>query len=485
MKKAIRFFTFVSFLALFLSNCTKESNPIAIEPDDQVKAFINVNLLSMMDEKVDTNQTVLIEGKKITVIGPSNEVAIPENVTFIDGEGAYLMPGLADMHMHTREDWLDSRWPVSPLYLYLANGVTTIRDFGPNGNDLTYSLRWRDEINSGTMIGPTLYTSGLNVRYDTGITLSPQEIVQWNYTQGFDFLKIYSYVSYADFQAAMATAQQLGMYTTGHIPYPVGLDLVIAEGYDEIAHVEELDWEFVEFNRDTVMAWGNWLPYLIGCVLQQNDVTSDFDLGDFQARYGDRLAAVISILQSNNIPLCTTMIVDDLLVEKLFTPGTFLSRPEIIYMPQDYLTAFNQGVEKHQRQFQGIEYLATFKYGFDKMLLDELHRAGVRLLLSTDAGTATMGIVPGFSIHDELRILVENGFTPYEAIASGTINASKVVEAMMGKDDFGTIEVGKRADLILVNGNPLEDVTNIKNPLGVMAAGRWYSRQTLEEMVEL
>jgi len=485
MKKAIRFFTFVSFLALLLSDCRKESNPIAIEPDDQVKAFINVNLISMTDEKVDTNQTVLIEGKKIMVIGPSNEVAIPENVTFIDGEGAYLMPGLADMHMHTREDWLNNHWPVSPLYLYLANGVTTIRDFGPNGNDLTYSLRWRDEINSGTMIGPTLYTSGLNVRYDTGITLSPQEIVQWNYTQGFDFLKIYSYVSYADFQAAMATAQQLGMYTTGHIPFPVGLDLVIAEGYDEIAHVEELDWEFVEFNRDTVMAWGNWLPYLIGCVLQQNDVASGFDLGDFQSRYGDRLAAVISILQSNNIPLCTTMIVDDLIVEKLFAPGTFLSRPEIIYMPQDYLTAFNQGVEKHQMQFKGIEHLATFKYGFDKMLLDELHRAGVRLLLSTDAGTATMGIVPGFSIHDELRILVENGFTPYEAIVSGTVNASKVVEAMIGKDDFGTIEVGKRADLILVNENPLEDVTNIKNPLGVMAAGRWYSRQTLEDMVEL
>jgi hypothetical protein len=173
MKKAIRFFTFVSFLALFQSDCTKESNPIAIEPDEQVKAFINVNLVTMTDEKVDTNQTVLIEGTKITVIGPSNEVTIPENVNFIDGEGAYLMPGLADMHMHTREDWLDSRWPVLPLYLYLFNGVTTIRDFGPNGNDLTYSLRWRDEINSGTIIGPTLYTSGLNVRYDTGITLSP------------------------------------------------------------------------------------------------------------------------------------------------------------------------------------------------------------------------------------------------------------------------------------------------------------------------
>jgi len=295
---------------------------------------------------------------------------------------------------------------------------------------------------------------------------------------------VYSYVSYADFQEAMATARQLGMYTAGHIPFPVGLEGIITEGYNEIAHIEELDWEFVEFNRDMVMPWGDWLPYLIGCILQQYDVASGFNLEDIQAICADRLATVISLLQSNNIPLCTTMIVDDLLVEKLFEPETFLSRPEIIYMPQDYLDAFNQGIEKHQRQFQGIEYLAPFKYEFDKMLLDELHRAGVRMLLSTDSGTATMGIVPGFSIHDELSILIENGFTPYEAIAAGTVNASKVVEAMIGEDDFGTIEVGKRADLILINGNPLDDVANIKNIIGVMAAGRWYSRQTLEDMID-
>ena len=484
VKKAIGFSIFISLLVLFLTNCTEEPDQTPIEPDKKVIAFINVNLVTMTDDTVDTNQTVLIKGTRITAIGPSNEVAIPGDATIIDGEGAYLMPGLADMHMHTRADWTTNRWPVLPLYLYLANGVTTIRDFGPNGSDLTYSLRWRDEITSGTMIGPTLYLSGLNVRYDTGITLSPQEIVRWNYTQGFDFLKVYSYVSYADFQEAMATARQLGMYTAGHIPFPVGLEGVITEGYNEIAHIEELDWEFVEFNRDMVMPWGDWLPYLIGCILQQYDVASGFNLEDIQAICADRLATVISLLQSNNIPLCTTMIVDDLLVEKLFEPETFLSRPEIIYMPQDYLDAFNQGIEKHQRQFQGIEYLAPFKYEFDKMLLDELHRAGVRMLLSTDSGTATMGIVPGFSIHDELSILIENGFTPYEAIAAGTVNASKVVEAMIGEDDFGTIEVGKRADLILINGNPLDDVANIKNIIGVMAAGRWYSRQTLEDMID-
>jgi imidazolonepropionase-like amidohydrolase len=96
-----------------------------------------------------------------------------------------------------------------------------------------------------------------------------------------------------------------------------------------------------------------------------------------------------------------------------------------------------------------------------------------------------MGIVPGYSIHDELRILVENGFSPYEAIATGTVNASVVAEQMVGERDFGTVEVGKRADLLLVNENPLEDIDAIKDLRGVMAAGRWYSREEVDQMIAI
>lgn len=105
-------------------------------------------------------------------------------------------------------------------------------------------------------------------------------------------------------------------------------------------------------------------------------------------------------------------------------------------------------------------------------------------MLGTDT-IGGIGIVPGFSIHDELRILVENGFTPYEALLTGTVNAVKVVERMTGEGDFGTIETGKRADLILVRGNPLEDISTIKEPLGVMASGRWYSSEQLSKLIEV
>jgi len=115
--------------------------------------------------------------------------------------------------------------------------------------------------------------------------------------------------------------------------------------------------------------------------------------------------------------------------------------------------------------------------------LVELHRAEIPIVLGTNAGSGKTGIVPGFSLHDELRILVENGFTPYEAIAAGTVNASKVVEAMTGKNDFGTIEVGKRADFILVNRKPLENVSHIRDYRGVMAAGQWYEAAYLQATI--
>ncbi len=138
-----------------------------------------------------------------------------------------------------------------------------------------------------------------------------------------------------------------------------------------------------------------------------------------------------------------------------------------------------------------IEYLKEFNefwhflYEVQKIFLIELNKAGVPLVLGTDAGIGILGIVPGYCVHDELRVLTESGFTPYQAIATGTVNASKVVVAMNGKDDFGTIEVGKRADFILVNKNPLKDVGNIKYSRGVMAAGRWYPKAKLQEMISL
>ena len=121
-------------------------------------AFINANLIPMTIETVIPNQTVVVEKDRIKVVGPSSQIKIPANARVIDCRGAFLLPGLADMHMHFRPNVLSDAWPVSPLKLYLANGVTTIRCFGPRGKTGRYVLTWRDKIESGELDGPSILT---------------------------------------------------------------------------------------------------------------------------------------------------------------------------------------------------------------------------------------------------------------------------------------------------------------------------------------
>jgi len=433
--------------------------------------FKNVNLVPMTEEKILENQTVLIKGNRIFKIGQAANLKIPKQARVIDGTGAYLMPGLADMHVHLKGDW-----PFPQLDLYLANGVTTVRDL--DGRD--FMLKWRAEIEQGKRTGPTIYAS-CPIIY--GYEKNAPELVAKR-TSGYDCVKLYSYFARDDFQKAMQTAKKLNLYTVGHIPFAVGLDGVIAAGMNEIAHIEELDFEFIDFDRTRNLRPAEWLPYIIGNAVQQNKASFRIESKESKIRQKERLSEVIGKLQSSGIPVCSTLSVSKVIVQKLFEPDTFLAHPQSRYLPLKYKEAFSLGREKHQLQFKGINDAALFKYDLDKTLLAELHRAGISIVLGTDAGTGGMGIVPGFSIHDELRILTENGFSPYEAIATGTVNASNIVEAMTGRDEFGTIEAGKRADFILLNQNPLDDVTHIRNYRGVMANGVWYTQANLSKIID-
>ena len=476
MRFEIKFYLLLSLALLLGMSCFPAGY------NEPVTAFVNVNLVPMTRDIIVPDQTVLIKGARITAVGPSEKIQIPRKAFVIDGAGAYLMPGLADMHMHTRYDWVGPAWPVMPLKLFLANGVTTIRCFGPLGGPSEHVLKWRDEIRNGKLPGPTIYTSGPIL---FGPVPDPAGAVSGQKAQGFDFIKIYSYVTGREFHEVMTAARKEGIYTAGHIPFSVGLDGVLLEGMDEIAHIEELDFEFLDLKPDMKQSRFAIFRGLVGqtAVIYSSDF--DLDANMLEEKYGEAIREVVSNLNSKDIPICTTLTVSEGIVNKLTDLRGFTARPEIKYMPNAYLKVLELGQEKHQVLFSGYEALAPFKYNMERILAKELKRAGITLLLGTDSGTGGMGIVPGFSIHDELRILTEVGFTPYEAIKTGTVNAAKVVEKMTGRGDFGTIEVGKRADLLLVKGNPFEDIANIREPLGVMAAGSWYPQRELKEMIAI
>ena len=446
-------------------------------------AFIHANLIPMTSASILPDHTVVVEGRRIAAMGPAGQTRIPSDAKVIDCRQAYLMPGLSDMHMHLRYAWMSAAWPVSPLKLYLANGVTTIRCFGPRGQTRRYALQWKREIDAGRLAGPRIITCGPQLRghFDR----SPEHIVINQKYQRFDFIKIYSYVTREEYRTILSTAKRLDLYTAGHIPFQVGLDGVLAAGMDEIAHIEELLWEFSGLDRQLYFeSEGAWMAYAIRTTFDRFAPLLALTLRGQEQKIEALLAGVVEKLKARPIPICTTLVVDDLIVQKLLHPDQFVGRPENRYLPAGYLDRFRRGVEKHQLQFKGGEVFAPFKYKLDKKLLAALRAFDVPLLLSTDAGTGTMGIVPGFSVHDELRILVENGFTPYEALAAGTVVASRIVQRMTGKDDFGTIAPGKRADLILLQQNPLDDVANARKITGVMAAGRWYDQKAIAEMLD-
>jgi hypothetical protein len=446
-------------------------------------AFIHANLIPMTTETVMFDQTVVVEGKQITVVGPSKQTEIPANAKVINCRNAFLMPGLSDMHMHLRYNWMNDVWPVSPLKLYLANGVTTIRCFGPGGETGQYGLKWKNDIDAGRLAGPSILTCGPMLRGH--FKDSPENNVIRQKYQGFDFIKIYSYVTKDEYHTILSTAKKLNIYTAGHIPFQVGLNGVLAEEMDEIAHIEEFLWEFSDLDRQRYFETEEeWMAYVIQTTFDRFASFLELNPRKIEQKLEVLVTEVLNKLKGRQIPVCTTLVVDDLIQQKLFYPDQFLRRPENRFLPESYLERFREGREKHQMQFRGGEVFAPLKYMLDKKLLAGLKEIDIPLLLSTDAGTSGMGIVPGFSIHDELRILVENGFTPYEAIAAGTVVASGVVKRMNGQDDFGTIVPGKRADLILLQQNPLEDVANIRKIHGVMTAGRWYDQMTIAEMLE-
>jgi len=453
-------------------------------PDDPVIAFIDVNLVPMTENIVLKDQTVLVNGAQIIEVGPSDQIPIKENMVVINGEGKYLLPGLADMHMHTREDWDDQDiWPVSPLSLYIANGVTTIRDFGPSGSEIIYPFRWRDEISAGLRIGPSIITSG-KILYKSPL-VDPAGLVIENYSSGFDFLKVYSYPFEEDLRIALQKADELDFYSSGHIPFSVGLQYVISLGLDEIAHVEELLYEFIDFDRDQELQPDEWWNIVRAPIVARYMKSPDQFFDDFYRENSSGLNEIANFLAEEKIPVCTTMDVDEVVLLKNFFPDKFLARPENIYLEKGYIESFLAGDEKHLNQCRGVEDICAAKVDIDKWILQGLQREDVLLILGTDSGTGGMGIIPGYSIHDELRLLVENGLSPYQALLTGTVNAANVFKEMGGDGNFGTIEAGMKADLILIGENPLVFLGALEDPIGVMAAGRWYDQETLHGLIEI
>lgn len=418
------------------------------KPNQGVVVFENVNIIPMDREHILKNQTVIVRDGITTQIDNSENVEIPTEALLIDGKDKYLVPGLTDMHVHVKEE--------NELVLFAANGVTSIRNMWGGAGALRLMgfpdhLVWREKIANGEMFGPTLYTSGpimegppktmpLMDVYDTPEAAA--EAVKWQVSQGYDFIKVYDYLDLPTYNTVIETAHSLNVEVVGHIPKHVGLERALSSGQKTIEH-------------------------LSGFI--------DNDAGEYIIPE-DALPSYAQSIKAAGAWVCPTIAVYQMHVpnEDLHTLET---RTEMAYVsPGMKLTwqYFSRPGSMSNITYQG-DYPARIREMFISTT-SILHENGVRFIVGTDSDNPYL--VPGFSLLDELDYLVQAGFTPYEALEAGTRNPA---EALGKLDEFGTVEVGKRADLILLEDNPLSDINNIRHRTGVMLRGQWYSETQLQD----
>ena len=420
-----------------------EANPIV--------AFEHVKAIPMDNERMLADQTVIVREGIIDEIGASGEVRVPPGAQRIDGTGKYLLPGLVDMHVHIEDE--------NDLLLYAANGVTTVRNLWGNSElklriGMPNQLEMRDQIAGGELFGPTIYTSGPIMEGDPPnsplmpVVRSPEDAVKsiaWQKAQGYDLVKVYDNLSPETYAAVLQAARDHEMPVVGHVPFAVGLEAVMDGGQVTIEHLSGyIDSDAGEFiipedqladYAELTQEAGVWNIPTIG--LYQNTVPAD-DVERLEAQPGvEYFSPVMRVIM------------------RMFIGQLSAS---VTYAGEDYPERIEQ------------IYLQTTR---------ALNEAGAKVALGTDATNSYL--VPGFSLHDELGYLIQAGFTPFEAIEAGTRNAA----GALGKsDEFGTIEPGKRADLILVSANPLDEVSHLRNREGVMLRGRWLTQASLQALLD-
>ncbi|MCP4569906.1 MAG: amidohydrolase family protein [FCB group bacterium] len=424
-----------------------------------IKAFINVSVLPMNKDTVLENYTVVVRDQEIVSVGPVDEVDVPEGAYVISGVGKYLLPGLTDMHVHVENE--------DAMILFLANGVTTVRNMWGSPSHLV----WKDQIQKGEIIGPTIYTAGPIIDgppgvWDGSVVLDdPDEVEQLvveHIDKGYDFLKIY-YLRKDAFNALLATAKKYGIPVIGHASDDVGQEGVLTSGQHSIEHLDGY-WKILEaddspFRRD------------------------DFDLHSYFMTWNhideNKMPRAASLTEASGIWNCPTLVVYQRDASTAQADSLY-ALPEMKYMDPVSLASWDPSTYFFTRNRTVEEWEASRnEYGVLKKFTGYLHRAGARLLLGTD--TPNPFVVPGFSIHTELQIFIKAGMSPYEAIKTGTYNAA---ECLGDLDEFGTITEGKRADFMLLGGNPLEDIGNLTKRVGVMVRGQWFSEEDLQSRLE-
>jgi hypothetical protein len=428
----------------------------------QTSAFVGVSVIPMDRERVLENQTVVVRDGRIASVGPANRASIPADATRIDGRGKFLLPGLAEMHAHVPPQQGSEQVIKDIMFLYIANGVTSIR--GMLG--APYQLQLRSRLASGEILGPTLYVGAPSINGNSAPDpATGARLVREHKQAGYDLLKIHPGPSRATYDTVAAVAAQVGISLGGHVPAAVGIDRALEVRQATIDHLD---------------------GYLFGAVddAMKARIASPTDTvkpGEiFRAVTQDRMRALAKRTKDVGVWNVPTMY----LWENFNSPKsaeTIAQNEEMKYAPRQWVNGWvtqkkNRDNAVVQAGFSPED--AALEVKLRRQMLKLLADEGAPLLMGTDS--PQMFNVPGFALHRELQVAVESGLTPFQVLESGSKNVGRYTREVLKLDgNFGTITEGARADLVLLNANPLRDLSNLTQRAGVMVRGKWVSGEEI------
>lgn len=425
-------------------------------PQQPTYAIVNVSVVPMDRERVLAGQTVVVRGDRIVAMGPTASTEVPAGAVRIEGRGKYLMPGLAEMHGHIPPGQVVPDSTIERiLALFALNGVTTVR--GMLGDPRHLPIR--DRAARGEILSPTIYTSGPSLNSNSVKTGQDAIDSVTKYAKaGYDLLKIHPGIKRGVFDTLAATAKAVGIRFAGHVPLDVGIERAIELGYWTVDH-------FDGYIEGLVPSSGPLTP----------QETGFFGLGLVDRVDESRLAQLAAKTKAQGVWMVPT---ETLMryVTGGYTIEELRNWPEMKYWSKAGLEAWAKQTAGFKGANEPPKATRDRYIALRRKIISTFHKAGVGFLLGSDA--PQIWNVPGFSIFRELEYLVDAGLTPYQALESGTRN----VAVHFGTEaERGTVAAGKRADLILLDGNPLSAISNVRKQAGVMVGGRWLPRSEIAQ----
>jgi imidazolonepropionase-like amidohydrolase len=456
----------VFVVVTLLVSCVRQNRGQQSPPAEVPIAITHATVIDATGAPAQRDMTVIVANRTITDVGKSSAVAIPKGAVTIDARGKFLIPGLWDMHVHEIfGDWIPEEEKITPP-LFVVNGVTGVRDMG---GDLEPLKKWRSRIAAGELLGPRMVISGPMLDGPTPAFPSSapikdaadgRRIVEELKNAGADFIKIQSLVPPDGYFAAAAEAEKLGIAFAGHVPDQVRAVDASNAGQKSIEHLTGV-FEACSTVEDELMT----KPRGPG-------------RGRFLSTYDpERARTLIALFVRNKTWQVPTLYWEQ--GEWLIEKTNLGADPLLGYAPTAWRERtwpmFTREISKSWSTDPIAEREAFFQA--ELKMIGEMNRAGVPILAGTDTA-AGVRVYPGFSLHQELSLLVKAGLSPMQALQSATSNAAKFLELA----DSGTIEPGKRADLVLLDADPLTNIANTHKISAVVLNGRYLNRSELDHL---